>query len=1444
MKKRLLVSVLLFTLIVSSVFAQSSISFGGGRLVPSPLATVEESGTGVISFEWAEVGGANPTKPVVFGKPNVTFSIQLSYVDLTDKDVDLITGSGLQYFTPIYEVTADYVKVVFYQNREIPADAGGDFFIPFDVIKNSTRDKPLNGFIGNIQARGDVLILGDYVEAWDYTLCKPVLLTISDMSCDAGGYSVDFLTDAVSVEVVEGIGTVNFEEGTITNIPFGDDVTIKATNASGCFDEVKIKGPLSCPDSCVQPILSVGQPVCGPRVDGDATSYKIILNETTGATVSVNAGTITGNILTVPMTSSQVTIKAFNGDCVQRVTVFAPTNCKTDCAEPEFSVAGVACATDMSGDYVVNFMVSEGAIVTSDIGTVDMSAGTITVPSLDGAVTITAKSSYDCDDQVLKIDAPDCIADLDIEKSSTQTTYTPGESVTYTINVVNNGPLDATNIQVVDDLPSGITEMTWTASDSSNGTGALNENISLIAKATISYTVVIKVPGDYTGDLTNVASAVDPDKPDPVPCTDCKEILPSGGAIADVDVVKEAVGILKYVPGTDVVYKIKVSNAGPSTASSIVVTDAIPSGITAMSWTGPDDTSGTGALSETISLIAGAFVEYEVTVAVPSDFTGDLTNIVTAIDPNVTDPNECTACTEILPQGASSADLDVVKTVVDDTSYTPGISVTYTIKVSNAGPSDAANILVSDALPSGITEMSWTGPNSTSGTGALAETIALTANTEAEYTVTIKVPSNFTGTLTNVASAEDSTVTDPTSCTGCTATLPLGDLIADIDVEKMADNATTYTPGEEVTYTITVSNAGPSDAANVLVSDNLPSGITEMSWTGPNNTSGSGALAQTVVVVAGGSKEFTVTLKVPSGFTGALTNIASAKDPGVTDPNPCTDCTEVLPQGGLVADINVLKEAVDVSSYTPGTDVTYKITVSNAGPSNASNVLVSDALPTGITEMSWTGPNNTNGTTALNETIAIAAGGSEVYMVTIKVPSDFTGTLTNIASAKDPGVTDPNACTGCTEVLPQGNSIADIDVAKTAIDQTSYTPGTNVSYKIVVSNAGPSDATAVLVTDELPLGISEMSWTGPDSSKGTGALSETIEIAAGTEKEFTVTIKVPSDFSGALTNIVKAKDPGVTDPNPCTNCTEVLPEGDVVADIDVTKVAASGITSFVPGDDVSYIITVVNNGPSDAGSVKVIDELPTGADSMTWSADNGTSGNGTLSETIALANGDSVIYTVTMHIASDYNGASFQNVVTAEDPNVTDPTTCSDCTETLPNGASADIVTTKSDDSDFFQLGKDIVYTIKVLNNGPTKATNIKVTDIAPSGTSITSWSGNGITNQSGNLNNTIDELEVGTTITYMVTVHIPLDYTGESVSNTVAVETDTLDPDPTCAGCNDTNEKDNDGDGIPDSVDLDDDNDGILDTVEIATATNGGDTDGDGIPDHLDLDSDNDGIL
>lgn len=145
----------------------------------------------------------------------------------------------------------------------------------------------------------------------------------------------------------------------------------------------------------------------------------------------------------------------------------------------------------------------------------------------------------------------------------------------------------------------------------------------------------------------------------------------------------------------------------------------------------------------------------------------------------------------------------------------PSANPAYKIIVTNNGPSDAYNVVVSDPLPTGIRTATWNGDNGTSGTGALNDTLATLANgATVTYTVTLNVPSGFRGDLTNVVAVTSDTLDPDPICTGCTDTntpAPMADIVTIKD-----DGKTTYTAGEDVAYTITVTNNQPSDTSNVI----------------------------------------------------------------------------------------------------------------------------------------------------------------------------------------------------------------------------------------------------------------------------------------------------------------------------------------------------------------------------------------------------------------------------------------------------------------------------------------------------------------------------------------------------------------------------------------------------------------------------------------------------
>ena len=114
---------------------------------------------------------------------------------------------------------------------------------------------------------------------------------------------------------------------------------------------------------------------------------------------------------------------------------------------------------------------------------------------------------------------------------------------------------------------------------------------------------------------------------------------------------------------------------------------------------------------------------------------------------------------------------------------------------------------------------------------------------------------------------------------------------ADLAITK-TDGVTTATPGGSVTYTITASNAGPSNATGATVADTFPASLT-CTWTcagaggGTCTASGSGNINDTVNLPSGGSVTYTASCTISAAATGTLSNTATVTAPaGVTDPTP------------------------------------------------------------------------------------------------------------------------------------------------------------------------------------------------------------------------------------------------------------------------------------------------------------------------------------------------------------------------------------------------------------------------------------------------------------------------------------------------------------------------------------------------------------------------------
>ncbi len=196
-----------------------------------------------------------------------------------------------------------------------------------------------------------------------------------------------------------------------------------------------------------------------------------------------------------------------------------------------------------------------------------------------------------------------------------------------------------------------------------------------------------------------------------------------------------------YLPGTNVVYSIVVSNRGPIGVQNLRVQDALPPGITTASWTcqitqGAGEcgqSSGSGAIDDQLDLEFDettrtvAQATYTLTMAVPLAYPQShpmLTNTATITPPsNYTDatPNDNTATdTDPAPQ----TDLSVVKTT-PSASVRIGDTISYTLTASNLGPADVSNAILSDTPNGRLDCLSPTTPPTCSATGAASCPVSL-----------------------------------------------------------------------------------------------------------------------------------------------------------------------------------------------------------------------------------------------------------------------------------------------------------------------------------------------------------------------------------------------------------------------------------------------------------------------------------------------------------------------------------------------------------------------------------------------------------------------------------------------------------------------------------------------------------------------------------------------
>ena len=813
-------------------------------------------------------------------------------------------------------------------------------------------------------------------------------------------------------------------------------------------------------------------------------------------------------------------------------------------------------------------------------------------------------------------------------------------------------------------------------------------------------------------------------------------------------------------------FTITVTNTGGSSATAIRLTDVLPAGLTGNN------------IDQTFDLAAGA----SKTFSLPTTANGEARGIITNTAQVVWNGQTLNAPASV--RVLEPAQLTLTKTVDKDV-VEAGDKVNFTVTVTNTGSSVATGVHLTDMLPLGLS----------------GEKIDQTFDLNPGEIKTIELPATANGEargmITNTAFVDWNA--QKLSASASLRVLEPAQLVLTKTVDKDVLEI-----GETANFTITVQNTGSSVATGVHLTDVLPVGLSGVN------------LDQTFDLKSGEIKTFNLVTTANGEARGKITNTAQVVWNAQTLKAPAS--VRVLEPAQLT-----LTKTVDKDVLEAGETANFTIIVGNSGEATAKGVHLTDVLPNGLLG------------TNLDETFDLAAGTSKTFTLATTASGAVRGTITNTAqvvwnaqtlkapasvSVLEPAqikltktvdkdvleagdtanftitVTNTGASLAqgvrLSDVLPNGLLGTNLDetfdlkpnetktfklaatVANTAsgvitntakvnwngqeftapasvrilepgqlkltktVDKDVVQAGDKANFSLTVTNTGSSTARGIELVDVLPVGL-----VGQN-------LNQSFDLKAGESKTFTVPATVADNASGAITNTANLNWNGTT--QQASASLRVLEP----ANLKLTKTADRSIAQ--PGEKVNFTITVVNTGATRASNIQLSDVLPAGL--------NGEN----LFETFNLEPGQSRTFTVVTTTSNNAAG-EIENVATIK----WNGTTQTASAKVLVNPI-IDLAITKNVNQTQVKIGDTVLYTITAINNGPSAATGVSLSDDLPAGLEyVKATASQGTVSASnGIVTANIGTLPVGASVTITVTAKATIEGKIVNTATVKGLETET----------------------------------------------------------------------
>ncbi len=911
------------------------------------------------------------------------------------------------------------------------------------------------------------------------------------------------------------------------------------------------------------------------------------------------------------------------------------------------------------------------------------------------------------------------VADCSIALSTPQTSVAEYSQLTFTVTLTNHGPNGAPLGRAILSLPSGwpvnsvnIPGGTHSVQGSSvilNFGGLTNGQIVTAEVVTTAAT-----PGNFVvtsslqankndPDVTNNSAQVSLSVSDEPPLVDLRLL---------VEATPEPVGRNRNLS-----YHFMVTNFGPVAASGTNLVLSLPLAATFISAESsqgslefvPGNPPQQGEEQRNFVLgglgIIGVGETVTGTIVIQYANSGTYNYILnvfsTDTDTHPEDNESSGSHTVVAPL---SANLGLTGADSPDPALN-GQNITYTFNVNNQGPDTATDVRLAVDLPGGVTVFSTSTPQGVAiETGGDVLFKLGNINNGATVQVSVVVTPGGTGTYNysaSVTTASDEAMTGNNSASGST----LVQAVANLGLTA-TDSPDPVFVGSDLTYTFDVTNAGPDAAPNARLLVDLPAGVEIRSASTPQGSATTlmnGDVRFDFGSVANGAN-LRATVVVRPQSEGALAYSATvssdAQDSSMGN-NTRAGSTLARLQANLGLTVTDSPDPVLVDQQ-----LTYTLTVANAGPHTAKNVRLTLDLAPGVQIVSRNAPQGTSAVVGGDVvfTLGDLANGATVPC-TVVVTSSQEGTLPYSATVVTDSV-DPESANNTRSGNTGVNAgVVQANLGLTATDGPDpVNVGSQLTYTFVVTNAGPDEGRDVRLEVDLPEGVS---FVSANATKGSGTLvggdvAFTFGNLANGEG-VTATVVVTPLQAGTLAYSAvletSSEDTDMTD-NTRSGTTAVNP-APLVADLGVT--ATDGPDPLVVGGEITYTFTVTNHGPDPASGVVLNIDLPAGVQLVSASAPGVqfSQVDGNLLCTIgAMANAASVPITVKVTATAEGAQAYSATVTTTATDNNSANNTVDGSTTVQPEPV-ADLTVNVTDTPDPVDTGKTLTYTYTVANAGP-----------------------------------------------------------------------------------------------------------------------------------------------